>query len=96
MKVKKGDTVVVLSGEDKGKNGKVLKVNPEKERIIVEGVNFIKRHTRPTQRNPKGGIIEKEAFINASNVAVFCTKCSSITRVGFRLVEAEATGSINI
>lgn len=82
MKVLKNDTVVVIAGNDKGKKGKVLKVFPKRERIIVEGVNFIKRHTRPTQKNPKGGIVEKEAPIHASNVMVVCPKCNQTTRVG--------------
>lgn len=66
--VKKGDTVLVLSGADRGKTGRVLRVIPEKDRCVVEGVNIIKRHSRPTQRNPKGGIVEKEAPIHISNV----------------------------
>lgn len=66
--VKKGDTVQVLSGADRGKSGRVLRVIPDKDRVVVEGVNIIKRHTRPTQRNPKGGIVEKEAPIHISNV----------------------------
>ncbi len=66
--VKKGDTVLVLSGADKGKTGRVLRVIPEKDRVVVEGVNVIKKHSRPTQRNPKGGIVEKEAPIHISNV----------------------------
>lgn len=66
--VKKGDTVLVLAGADKGKTGRVLRVDPGKNRVVVEGVNMIKRHSRPTQRNPKGGIVEKEAPIHISNV----------------------------
>jgi large subunit ribosomal protein L24 len=66
--VKKGDTVLVLSGADRGKTGRVLRVIPEKDRVVVEGVNIIKRHSRPTQKNPKGGIVEKEAAIHISNV----------------------------
>ena len=66
--VKKGDTVLVLAGADKGKTGRVLRVIPDKDKVVVEGVNMIKRHTRPTQRNPKGGIVEKEAPIHISNV----------------------------
>lgn len=66
--VKKGDTVLVLSGADKGKTGRVLRVIPDKDKVVVEGVNMIKRHTRPTQRNPKGGIVTKEAPIHVSNV----------------------------
>lgn len=66
--VKKGDTVLILAGADKGKSGRILSVNPEKNRVVVEGVNIIKKHARPTQRNPKGGIVEKEAPIHISNV----------------------------
>ena len=71
MKLKKGDTVKVLSGNDRGKVGKILKVFPEENRIIIEGVNLIKRHTRPTQKNRKGGIVEKEAPVHLSNLAPF-------------------------
>lgn len=67
-RIRKGDTVVVLSGDDRGKEGTILKIDPEKSRAIVEGVNFVKRHTRPTQKNPQGGIIEKEAPIHLSNL----------------------------
>jgi len=67
-RVKKGDQVVVLAGKDRGRTGRVLRVLPKKDRVVVEGVNIIKRHTRPTQRNPKGGILEKEAPIHISNV----------------------------
>lgn len=70
MHVKKGDTVVVLSGATRGKTGRVLKVLPEKNRVIVEGLNFVTRHTRPTQTNPQGGRLEKEAPMHASNVKV--------------------------
>jgi len=84
MNVAKNDTVEIISGEDKGKRGKVLKTFPEKSRIIVEKVNFIKRHTRPTQKNPQGGILEKEAPIHVSNVMVVCPKCGAPTRVGHK------------
>jgi large subunit ribosomal protein L24 len=77
----KGDTVLVVSGDDTGKTGKVLKIYPEKDRVIVEGVNFIKRHTRPTQKSPQGGIQEREAPIRASNAMLYCTKCGRGTRV---------------
>lgn len=70
MHVKKGDTVVVLSGDSRGETGRVLKVLPEKNRVIVEGLNFVTRHTRPTQTNPQGGRLEKEAPMHASNVKV--------------------------
>lgn len=68
LHVRKNDTVVVISGNDKGKSGKILKVYPLKTRVIVEGVNIRKRHTRPTQTNPQGAIIEREFPIHASNV----------------------------
>ncbi len=70
MHVKKGDTVVVLTGDTRGKTGRVLKVLPEKNKVIVEGLNFVMRHTRPTQTNPQGGRLEREAPIHASNVKV--------------------------
>ncbi len=82
MHIDKNDTVEVIAGDDKGSRGKVLKTFPEQNRIIVEKVNFIKRHTRPTQKNPKGGILEKEAPVNASNVMIVCPKCGATTRVG--------------
>ncbi len=70
MHVKKGDTVVVLTGATRGKTGRVLKVLPEKNKVIVEGLNFVTRHTKPTQTNPQGGRLEKEAPMHASNVKV--------------------------
>ncbi|NCQ33777.1 50S ribosomal protein L24 [bacterium] len=82
MRVKKGDTVMVVSGNDKGKEGKVLKVFPEKNRIIVEKVNLIKRHTKASRDLPRGGIIEKEGPINASNVMLVCPTTGRPTRIG--------------
>lgn len=90
MRVRKNDQVLVLAGNYKGKKGKVLKVFPEENRVIVEGVNFIKRHSRPTQQNPKGGIIEKEAPIHVSNVMVICPKCNTPSRMGRKTVFDEA------
>ena len=87
MKVVKNDNVLVISGNYKGKKGKVLKVFPKEQRIIVEGVHFIKRHTRPSQKNPQGGIVEKEAPISISNVLVICPKCSTPTRIGRKMLE---------
>jgi len=81
--VKKNDNVIVVAGRDRGKRGRVLRVIPDKGRIIVEGVNFIKRHTRPNpQRNIKGGIVEREASLSAANVQLVCPECSNPTRVG--------------
>ena len=79
-KFKKGDTVKVLAGKDKGKTGKVLAVIPEKDRIVVEKVNIIKKHKRPDQRS-KGGIVEKEGSIHVSNVGLFWNKCNKPVRV---------------
>src|SRR5437016_12495740 len=81
--VKKGDTVVVLSGKDRGKQGKVLRVIPSKGTAIVERVNFFKKHTRPNpQKNQQGGILEREAPIRLSNLQVVCPSCNKPTRVG--------------
>lgn len=80
--VKKGDTVVVITGKDAGKKGKVLQVVTDKNRVVVEGVNIVKRHTKPSQANPQGGIISKEAPIHASNVMLWCDKCGKGVRYG--------------
>lgn len=81
MKIKKNDIVTVISGNDKGKSGKVLKVFPKQQKLIVEKVNFIKKHTRPTKKIQQGGIIEKEAPIHISNVMLICNKCGKKTKV---------------
>lgn len=87
VRLKKNDTVQVIAGRDAGKQGKVLKVLPDKNRVIVQGVGFVKRHTRPNpQRNIKGGIAEREAPIHASNVMVICGECSKRTRIGSKLM----------
>ncbi|MCH8491513.1 MAG: 50S ribosomal protein L24 [Oceanicaulis sp.] len=82
-KIKKGDKVVVLTGRDKGKTGQVEKVLPSENRVVVSGVNTVKRHTRPTQTNA-GGIVEKDASIHVSNVALADPKSGEATRVGFK------------
>ncbi len=92
MKIRKNDTVMVVTGDDKGKTGKVLMVFPDKNKILVEGINFIKRHTRGTQKNPKGGILEKEAALHISNVLVYCSKCAASTKVGHKVITQEASG----
>ncbi len=83
MKIKKGDRVVVLTGKDVGKTGDVMRVIPERNRVIVDGVNVVKRHQKSTSPTQPGGIIEKDMPIHASNVAVMCSKCGP-TRVGYR------------
>jgi large subunit ribosomal protein L24 len=85
--IRKNDTVMVRSGKDTGKRGRVLRVLPVKNRLVVEGVNMIKRHTRPNpQRNIKGGIVEREASLHASNVQLVCPECGKATRVGHRIL----------
>lgn len=86
LKIKKGDLVQVISGNDKGKNGRVLAVYPSKMKILVEGVNVRKRHTRPTQKNPKGGILSKEMPIHYSNVMILDSD-KKPTRIGIRFDE---------
>ena len=83
-KIKKGDRVMVLAGKDKGRQGNVLKVLPKDERVVVEGLNMVQRHTRPTQTDPQGGIKNKEAALHISNVAIADSK-GKPTRVGFRV-----------
>jgi large subunit ribosomal protein L24 len=81
--IRRNDTVMVMAGRDSGKRGRVLKVMTAKNRLIVEGVNVIKRHTRPNpQRNIKGGIVERESAMHASNVQLVCPECGKATRVG--------------
>jgi len=85
--IKKNDEVYVLRGKDRGKTGRVLIVNPGKARIVVEGVQMIKRHTRPNpQKNIQGGIVSKEASIHISNVAVVCKTCKKHTRIGKKVL----------
>ncbi len=92
MKIHKNDTVIVIAGNSRGKTGKVLKVYPGKGRVIVEGVNIIKRHTRPNQRNPQGGIVQRESPINASNVMLLDPKNGEPTRVGTKITVDDTTG----
>ncbi|WP_138379509.1 50S ribosomal protein L24 [Luteithermobacter gelatinilyticus] len=88
-KIKKGDEVIVLTGKDKGKSGEIIKMLPKEGRAVVQGINMVKRHTRPTQTNP-GGIIEKEAPIHVSNLALKDPKTGKPTKVGFK-VEKDGT-----
>ena len=85
MKIHKGDQVMVISGKESGKSGKVLRVDKEKRRVVIERLNMAKRHTRPNpKKNPQGGVIEREAPIHASNVMLVCPACNQSTRVGYR------------
>ena len=99
MKIKKGDTVQVMTGNDVGKTGRVIKVFPDKDKVVVEGISVVKKHSRPTQDNPQGGIIEKEAAIHISNVMLVVG--GKATRVGYKSLDdgrkvkfAKTTGEV--
>ncbi len=89
MHVKKGDKVKVITGKDKGKEGVILRVFPKENRVIVEGVNLVKKHAKPSQDNPQGGIITQEAPIHASNVMPIDPKTGEPTRVGYKIVDGK-------
>ena len=85
--IKVGDTVEVVTGKDRGKRGRVLRAQPDKNRLVIEGVNMIKRHTKANpQRNIKGGIVEREASLDASNVQLVCPECGKMTRLGRKIL----------
>jgi large subunit ribosomal protein L24 len=85
--IRRNDNVVVITGKDRGKRGRVLKVVPSTNRLVVEGVNFIKRHTKPNpQRQIKGGVVEREAALHASNVQLVCPECGKPTRLGRKIL----------
>lgn len=87
MKIRRDDNVLVIAGKDRGKRGRVHRVYPDENRVVVEGVNIIKRHTKPTGTVRQAGIVEREAPIHVSNVMLVCTKCDRPTRIGFRIIE---------
>lgn len=82
MRIKKGDEVEVIAGKDIGKRGEVLNVDREKDRVMVEGINIVHRHTQPSRQNQQGGIVENEAPIHVSNVQLICPSCGEKTRIG--------------
>ena len=98
MKIKRGDTVKVIAGKDKDKEGKVISVNPKKGAVLVEGVNMVTKHTKPSMSNQQGGIVNKEAWIDASNVMVMHE--GKVTRIGFKVEDgkkvrvAKTTGKV--
>lgn len=85
MKIKKGDTVQVLSGNDKGKTGEVLEVIPKKEKVIVKGINIRKKHVKPRKKGEEGGIIPMEVGINSSKLNIICAKCGKATKIGYKI-----------
>ena len=89
MHVRRGDKVRVIAGKEAGKEGKVLRAYPEKQRVTVEGANMIKRATRPTQKNPQGGIMQHEGTMHVSNVMLICPSCSQPSRIGRRRENGE-------
>lgn len=91
QRIMKNDTVEIVSGNDRGKRGRVLQVLPERDKVLVEGVRFIWRHVRPSQQNPQGGRVQKEAPLQASNVMVVCSSCERGVRVRF-----SSTGKVKI
>ena len=92
LNVKKGDTVVVISGKDKGKQGKILVAMPAKDRVVVQNANMITKHVKPRRQGEPGGRIEKEGTIHVSNVMLVCPKCGKPTRVGHKVEEVEISG----
>ena len=89
MHVKKGDTVVVLSGKDKGKQGKIISAMPKKSQVVVEDVNKVKRHTKPSVKAPQGGILDKEMPLVACKVMLVCPSCNKPTRIGHKQVDGK-------
>jgi len=89
MHVKSGDTVMVITGKDKGKKGRVIVAYPKKNKVIVEGVNMVKKHAKPSQANPQGGILTQEAAIHVSNVMPIDPKSGNPTRVGYKVVNGK-------
>lgn len=86
LKIKKNDDVVVNSGKDRAKRGKVVRIMPDEERAIVQGISIIKRHVRPNRDNPRGGIMQMEGTIHISNLKLICPRCSKPTRVGITIL----------
>ena len=91
LKIKTKDKVIVLTGKDKGKTGEITSVSPKDNRVTVSGVNMVARHTKPSQANPQGGIVRREAPLHASNVALIDPKSNKATRVGYKIVKGEKT-----
>ena len=91
MKIKKNDTVLITSGDDRGKKGKVIHVDPAKGKVQIEGANILKKHVRPKKEGEKGQIVEKPGFISASKVVLICSKCNKPTRAGYNVTEKGKT-----
>ena len=86
MQIRKNDSVMVIGGKERGKTGKVLRVVPDKDAVIIERLNIVKRHTKPRGPQQPGGIVEKEAAIHASNIMIMCDKCNAPVRIGHKIL----------
>jgi large subunit ribosomal protein L24 len=86
VQIRKNDSVIVIGGKERGKTGKVLRVVPDKDAVIIERLNMVKRHTKPRGPQQPGGIVEKEAAIHASNIMILCDKCNAPVRVGHKIL----------
>jgi large subunit ribosomal protein L24 len=86
VQIRKNDSVIVIGGKERGKTGKVLRVMPDKDAVIIERLNMVKRHTKPRGPQQPGGIVEKEAAIHASNIMILCDKCNAPVRVGHKVL----------
>jgi large subunit ribosomal protein L24 len=86
VQIRKNDSVMVISGKERGKTGKVLRVNPKEDAVIIERINVVKRHTKPRGPQQAGGIVEKEASIPASNIMIMCDKCNAPVRIGHKVL----------
>ena len=93
MHVRKGGQVVVIAGKEKGKRGRVMRLLTDKGRVVIERVNMVKRHTKPSQRNPRGGIVEKEGSVESSNVSLWCNKCVAPRRAKVQASEGKGKGT---
>lgn len=91
MHVHRDDTVLVLTGKDRGKKGRIIRLFPTKNKALIEKINMVKRHTRPNQQMPQGGIMEKESPVHISNLQVICTKCGKPTRIGHKRLNEATT-----
>ncbi len=89
MKIKKNDLVIMIAGKDKGRKGKILKAFPKQKKVIVEGLNLLKKHVRPKKQGEKGQVIEFPRAVDVSNVKLICPKCKKPTRIGYKIVESK-------
>lgn len=92
LKLKKGDTVLVIVGKDRGKRGTIEQAFPKEGKIIITGINIVKHHIKPSRKNPQGGIMDKLAPIDVSNVVIVCPRCSKPSRIGYKYIESQLRG----